>query len=92
MLAGCGENAWTHTSFLLACLINTSANKDPKKALARPQDFNPYAKKPPSRDLPADITILRDVFIDRADELAERERQRQRPWRRKGWLEGDGGE
>ena len=54
---------WSHTSSLMALLANL--HRDPKKGKRfSSEDFDPFARgtkrKPPA--VPADITVLRDVF------------------------------
>lgn len=57
------EARWSHTSTLLAMIANV--NRDPKKTRAfKPGDFNPHAKRNIVRGK-ADITILKQVFVDR---------------------------
>ena len=63
MAEGRGEEAWQHTSALLATLINI--NRDPKKGRPVKLDaFNPYsrrqAKVPASK---ANVRLLREVFV-----------------------------
>ena len=61
---GRGEEAWNHTSSLLALMFNT--NRDAKKEKARmPAHFNPYATK---RDkLPGEVITdfgdLKHMFV-----------------------------
>ena len=63
MAQGNSEALWSHTSTVLAMIANV--NRDPKKTRAfKPDDFNPHARKPVVRGK-ADITILKQVFVDR---------------------------
>ncbi|MBW7905274.1 MAG: hypothetical protein LC135_05460 [Phycisphaerae bacterium] len=62
MAEGRQRDEWSRTSVLLALLAN--AHRDPKKTAAfRPRDFDPFARREPL--LKADVTVLKDVFIDR---------------------------
>jgi len=54
---------WSHTSSLMALLANL--HRDTRKGKRfTPEDFDPFmrhgTRKPPA--IPADITVLRDVF------------------------------
>jgi len=63
MADGAMRERWSHTSSLMALLANLQ--RDPKKGKRfSPEDFDPFARRrknsqPP---IPADITVLRDVF------------------------------
>jgi len=50
---------------VLAILLNI--NRDPKKPLARPQDFDPFAepKKPTKMSSKESMNMLKKVFIDK---------------------------
>jgi len=55
------KSEWARASALLALIAN--AHRDPKKGrVFRPNDFDPFAQR--SREGKADITVLRDVFIE----------------------------
>lgn len=63
MADGHMRERWSHTSSLMALLANL--HRDPKKGKRfEARDFDPFARgqqrKPPA--IPADITVLRDVF------------------------------
>jgi hypothetical protein len=54
---------WNHTSVMLA--MTASINRDVKR---RPEpftaaEFNPYESRRKTMPIPADITVLRDVFV-----------------------------
>ena len=54
--------AWARTSALMALVAN--CHRDPKRTRAlRPSDFDPFARR--GSPVKADITVLKDVFIDR---------------------------
>ncbi len=56
------RDEWRRTSTVLALIAN--CNRDPKKTKAfRPADFDPFRE--PDQPIRADITVLKDVFIDR---------------------------
>ena len=60
------RDEWNHTSALLALLAN--CHRDPKKHRAfKPGDFHPQPAKQrePAPLPPADITLLKTVFVDR---------------------------
>lgn len=55
------RDAWARTSSLMALIAN--AHRDPKKTRAfRPSNFDPFAKA--NTPVKADVSVLRDVFID----------------------------
>lgn len=55
------RSEWARASALLALIAN--AHRDPKKGrVFRPGDFDPFAQR--GREARADITVLRDVFIE----------------------------
>lgn len=63
MADGRMRERWSHTASLMALLANV--HRDPRKGKRfTPADFDPFARgskrKPPA--MPADITVLRDVF------------------------------
>ena len=56
------RDEWRRTSTLLALIAN--CHRDPKRTKAfRPADFDPFRE--PEKAIRADITVLKDVFIDR---------------------------
>jgi hypothetical protein len=56
------KDEWRRTSTVLALIAN--CNRDPRKTKAfRPVDFDPIRE--PQKAIRADITVLKDVFIDR---------------------------
>jgi len=62
MVDGRSRDEWGRMSALMALTAN--CHRDPKKTRAlRPSDFDPHAKR--SAPEKADITVLRDVFINR---------------------------
>ncbi len=65
MADGAMRERWSHTSSLMALFANL--HRDPRKGKRfTPQDFDPFSRgqrKPPA--IPADITVLRDVFCGR---------------------------
>jgi len=63
MADGAMRERWSHTSSLMA--LHANLNRDPRKGKRfTPEDFDPFSRgnkrKPPA--IPADITVLRDVF------------------------------
>ncbi|MBI5866101.1 MAG: hypothetical protein HZB38_16655 [Planctomycetes bacterium] len=62
MAEGRVRDEWRRTSVLLALTAN--CHRDPKKTKAfRPADFDPFRE--PEKPIRVDITVLKDVFIDR---------------------------
>lgn len=56
------RDEWRRTSSLMALTANCHC--EPKKSKAfRPADFDPFRE--PDRPIRVDITVLKDVFIDR---------------------------
>ncbi len=60
MLEGRQRHDWSQTSHLLAMMINTCPNRDPKSRMAKPSDFDPFA---PRRKQVADIGTLKDEWM-----------------------------
>ena len=63
MADGAMRERWSHTSSLMALLANL--HRDPRKGKRfGPDDFDPFARqrKNAQPPIPADITVLRDVF------------------------------
>lgn len=54
---------WNHTAQMMALTANI--NRDPKRKSKpfAPADFHPLERARESRVIPADITVLRDVFV-----------------------------
>jgi hypothetical protein len=54
---------WNHTAQLMALTANI--NRDPKRKPKpySPADFHPMENARQSRVIPADITVLRDIFV-----------------------------
>ena len=57
-----GRDTWQHTTSLLALMINLNRTKktDP---LCKPNEINPYIKKPKIVLRGKDLRILKDVFV-----------------------------
>ncbi len=63
MAEGRQREAWNHTAALLALLAN--CHRDPRRSSAfTVTDFHPLAE-PAALPPPADISVLKDVFIHR---------------------------
>lgn len=54
---------WNHTAQMMALTANI--NRDPKRKSKpfAPAYFHPFERARESRVIPADITVLRDVFV-----------------------------
>jgi len=64
MAEGSRRDDWFRTSSEMALLANI--NRDPKKHRSyEPGDFDPFVVARKAKPIKADITVLRDVFIDR---------------------------
>ncbi len=64
MAESCTRAAWNHTANLMALIANCHREKG-KRALTA-ADFDPFGQKSQWSELPkADVSILKDVFIDR---------------------------
>lgn len=63
MAEGRQREAWDHTSFLIATLINVNSLRKGKPV--QPSTFHPFTRKRARREerIPASITALRDIFI-----------------------------
>lgn len=58
------RQAWNHTSAVLAMLANV--HRDAKKTRAfRPADFHPHRRNDKASIPKADISVLKQVFVDR---------------------------
>jgi hypothetical protein len=56
------QQAWAHTSSVLALLANL--HRDPKKSRAyKPGDFNPHVRRKPVTIQKVGISVLKQVFI-----------------------------
>jgi hypothetical protein len=57
-----GRDAWQHTTSVLALMINQNRAKksDP---ICKPDEINPYIKKPKVILRGKDLRILKDVFV-----------------------------
>lgn len=55
---------WSMTSAVLAMIANTA--RDPKKKASpyKASDFDPFNRKGSDEVIPADISVLKTVFID----------------------------
>jgi hypothetical protein len=67
MAEGRQREDWNHTAALLAWIGNNNPYRKKSKTF-HPRDFHPLAKRnrksgPPP--IKADITILKDIFVDR---------------------------
>jgi hypothetical protein len=59
-----GREAWNHTATVLALLAN--CHRAPKHHRPfTPQDFHPLHNKEPATQPCSDLSILKDVFVDR---------------------------
>ena len=76
MAEGRQEEAWNHTSHLLAALYNV--NRGPKQKPLSPDYFHPFSErtKAAAKGIrkKGSIKMLKDIFID--GKLPERERKR----------------
>jgi hypothetical protein len=65
MLDGRQRHDWSIAASVMAVLANL--HRDPKRSCRlKPSDFDPFAKHPPThRPVKADVSVLKDVFIDR---------------------------
>ena len=52
---------WARTTNLMALIANV--NRDPKRPAYSPRDFDPTGVRPQRREMQADVSILKDVFI-----------------------------
>lgn len=58
------RDEWGRTSCLMALIANTQRN--PKKTRPfRPGDFDPFSRQRAAEVIPADVSMLKEVFIDR---------------------------
>jgi hypothetical protein len=58
------QQAWSHTSALLALIANV--HRDSKRARSfKPSDFNPHAKTSQTDVPKVSIHVLKQVFVDR---------------------------
>ena len=62
MVEARGRDTWQHTTSLLALMINLKRTKktDP---ICKPDEINPYIKKPKIVLRGKDLRILKDVFV-----------------------------
>ena len=61
------QQAWAHTSSVLALLANV--HRDSKKTRAyKPADFNPHMRKTPVTIQKVGISVLKQVFISNQQE------------------------
>lgn len=61
------QQAWAHTSSVLALLANV--HRDSKKTRAyKPADFNPHMRKTPVIIQKVGISVLKQVFISNQQE------------------------
>jgi len=65
MLDGKQRHDWSIASSIMAVIANT--NRHPKRSRPiKPSDFDPFAKQArSSAPVQVDVSVLRDVFIDR---------------------------
>ncbi len=62
MLNGRQRHDWSLVSSMMAVVANT--NRDPKRSrLLKASDFDPFARH--ARPVKVDVSVLKDVFIDR---------------------------
>jgi hypothetical protein len=62
MLDGRQRHDWSIAAAVMSVVANTA--RDPKRSrLLKPADFDPFHK--PSRPVKVDVSVLKDVFIDR---------------------------
>jgi len=63
MADGRVREEWNHTSQLMCLTANI--NRDPKRKPKpyAPADFHPLERARAARPIPADISVLRDVFV-----------------------------
>ncbi len=61
------QQAWAHTSSVLALLVNV--HRDSKKTRAyKPADFNPHLRKSPVTIQKVGISVLKQVFLSNQTE------------------------
>lgn len=65
MADGKSRDQWNHTASLMALIAN--CHRDPKKGrLLKATDFHPQPRTAPPQQRPmADITLLKQIFVDR---------------------------
>lgn len=65
MLDGRQRHDWSIAAAVMSVVANTA--RDPKRSrLLKPTDFDPFNKPPhPQRPVKVDVSVLKDVFIDR---------------------------
>ena len=64
MLDGRQRHDWSLASSIMAVIANT--NRDPKRSRPiKPSDFDPFAKQSRAAPVKVDVSVLKDVFIDR---------------------------
>jgi len=64
MAEGRQREQWARLSALMALVANTQ--RDPKKTRAlKPKDFDPFARDFRGPPIKADISVLKQVFIDK---------------------------
>ena len=62
MAEGRQRHEWSMAASVMALVAN--AQRDPKRTRPfRASDFDPFAR--PAKPIPADVSVLKDVFIDR---------------------------
>lgn len=62
MLDGRQRHDWSIAATVMSVVANTA--RDPKRSrLLKPSDFDPFNK--PARPVRVDVSVLKDVFIDR---------------------------
>lgn len=64
MAEGRQRSEWEQTSCVLAMLVNTAANRDPKKQRAvEPDRFNPFKSRRASKGQGVPIASLKGAFM-----------------------------
>lgn len=67
MAEGRQVESWNHTAALLAWIGNNNPHRKRSKTF-HPRDFHPFARRKRKNERPpikADISILKQVFVDR---------------------------
>lgn len=58
------RDEWSRTSCVLALMVNTAANRDPKRQKAvKPSEFNPFESKRSGRGQPVPIGALKGALM-----------------------------
>lgn len=63
MAEGRMRESWNHTAQVMALTANIHRDPRKKPKAWTPADFHPFERARQARAIPADITVLRDIFV-----------------------------